>query len=481
MRFSDSFGHLAIIKNIHSKGIRTTARHGVSGYPIMFHWLWSWAPPTLMRRLEPLNAAICDSFHVSLIFVIAFKLAPALQLNLQLAPWFALCLALYPGWITQVVGPRAYSFNERVFGELSFTLVMAGWLLFANGEGWAFYAISIFGGVVIFLSSKFSIQAVCIFSVLLFVILGSPAFLLFPVFCYLFSLFFPVFPVTKNLKGQLIHLLGYVEILPKMWAGSRNDFSNRYPEKRFGQLITVLDMCYRHNGIAVGLYQHFPAFLLVYVFSDSADGLTQILRIFVGVGMVTWLMTSLGVFKVLGEAERYLTHAILPIALLAWSWFSQPGNAEFLPLVGGLFIFWALVQQAYVYVLARREMNRFDAGSYAEMLNFLEDNKGGRVATAGSLSFVWRTSLDLENPHFMFDERILDTFSYDDVFEEYPFPRREALEMLGTDLLLVEKGQLDKVRRSKPEYLSDILADAPEFQNKSFAVYDAKGPEESAA
>lgn len=434
-----------------------------------------------MKRLQPLNSAIWDSLHVAAILAVAFELAAALGLNLQLAPWFALCLALYPGWITQVVGPRAYSFNERVFGELVFTLVMVGWLFFVIGGAWEFYLISVFFGAVIFLSSKFGIQVVSIFSALIFAILASPAFLLFPIFCYLFCLFFPIFPVTKNLKSQISHLIGYVRILPKMWAGSRNDFTNRYPEKSFGRLITLLDMCYRHNGIAVGLYQHFPAFFLVYVFSESADDLTQILRIFVGIGIIVWLVTSLGVFKVLGEAERYLNHAILPIALLAWTWFSQSENEEFLPLVGGLFISWALLQQGFVYFLVRRQMNRFDAESYEEMLNFLRDHKNGPIATAGSLSFVWRTSLDLENPHFMFDDRILSTFSYAEVFELYPFPSRKALKSLGTNFLLVEKDKLDEVQQHKPNYLSDIFASPPRFQNRSFAVYDVKGPRESAA
>ena len=118
-------------------------------------------------------------------------------------------LSLSPTFLKVSTGPRAFELTPRVFGELTTLMYFLGMYQFYLTDNFIFYFVSALFGSCSFLSSKFSVQVVLIFSIIIAVFLESLQLLSLPVIAFLIGIILSNGRSVNLIKQQFSHLYKY--------------------------------------------------------------------------------------------------------------------------------------------------------------------------------------------------------------------------------------------------------------------------------
>ena len=311
----DTYFHLFLIDYIRKNGIsnlieteRFIKPFGLN-YPWMVHFIFSLFPKKWDSFLEKFFNPILDSLFVVVLYIFIYYVT---GLN-EKALYGSLLYIFTPATFSILgTGPRIKSFTPRLFGEIVGSLTLIFEYLYLEMGSFIFLFIAIFFASLVFLASKFSLQALVFINV--FIILFTQDLYLLSVIIggFVLAIIYSKGKYLDILKQQLIHLKWYFiqNLKWKMAVSNRNSikvFINLLKEKNIKGIISYLLF---ENSFFILIYKiPIVLFVLFYLDFDS------ILDIFIVSGLIIFIISSLKWFLFIGEAERYINY-ILPFIVL---------------------------------------------------------------------------------------------------------------------------------------------------------------------
>lgn len=309
----DTCGHLFCANLLRDHHLRIPALHTrmvrpcIYPFPFLYHYIFAIFPKKWEAFLERHLNPLLDAGFAAL--------AGWLMLQLTHNPKQALfCVCAYifsPAFFTvQKNGTRTKNATPRLFGEILVNLTFLILWFYFNTHHFYFYGLAVFLGALVFLSSKFSNQALTLISLVAGLLLRNALIALLPLFswglAYLLS-FGKMYPPFKN---QIDYLLFYREENQKgkMKAYQRNSLKtlwqaiqSKSPEK------ISLQIFYR-NSFSIVTFQLPLFWLAIWISLLPFDFGFSFASAFVVAGLVIYLLTNTGPLLFLGHAERYLNH-----------------------------------------------------------------------------------------------------------------------------------------------------------------------------
>jgi hypothetical protein len=292
-------------------------------YPNLFHWLISLLPKKGLQVYERFLNPVLESIFAVIIYILVF------QLNRDKAIVASVLFIVTPIFFSLLsIGPRVISLTPRLFGEMLVNLFFIVILLYQKTESWELLLVASFLACSVFLSSKFSAQALVFISFTCSVISLSVIYFSAVLCGILLATVASKGKYLKTLSDHVRHLIWYYRNnkLGKMEISERNSF------KTFFRSVVSLDFkeLYRQvffkNTYLIVLIK-FPlslfAFVQIWILNDPSLLFFNSKAIIIS-GFLVFILTSQNRFLFLGEAERYLIHIVFPIFLISTLSLSQP-------------------------------------------------------------------------------------------------------------------------------------------------------------
>lgn len=319
----DSFDHLlyarSIARNDHRipRDIGYLATGGFAAYPYFLHWVVSFLPSTWADAIDNYASGTFDVIYVTL-----FGIAAATDV----LSWTA---ALVGGIIflatPQFVRPdmsHGTGLSARKPGQFVTTTAVLSFLVWVFRGGSELLAIAVLAGAVVFLTSKFAVQA---FS---FVMLGLSLTVDVTASAVLVAAFIVAVVASKGryleiLAGHYRHLKNYaLEYQFRISYTKPTDLSALLADLRSVSSAHDIFRLGRNNAIIRPLVSNpflIGLFALVILGATPPTPLGFDAWVLVGVG--AFVLTSLPLLRFLGQAERYLEFTFFPAAvILARAW-----------------------------------------------------------------------------------------------------------------------------------------------------------------
>lgn len=457
-------------------------------YPWAFHWLLALLPESWLRRVPPLTSAICDCLHALIVVWLAGHVAPMVAPGID-APAVALVAGLLfgtsPALLVAGFGPRAYEVTPRPFGELLYTVVMTGVLLFLiEGSAIGLGAALLAAGLLL-LSSKFAAQ------VLLFC---TPVMALLARDARLVLLLPAAFLVAMGLSGG-----GYWWILRTQWVHLRHYrrtlqyehpvLARRNRGRDLLRAVAAVLSAPRDRVRWTAVIQLAEANTLLQFLLRNVLWCAVVLLSLVSVAnhgtsvatpwggwllawmlppLVPFLVTSLRDFRFLGEAERYPEYGIAPAALLgAVGGLLLPPALQRLVLTG--YVATVFLAGAYTYARLRWNATRLKTAALDELVAYLAT----QPATAVAVPLPWHLAFQLAPDAPCAFVAGLDASVWCEeqnaIFASYPWLRPEVSawpQRYDAALVLVDRTALQT--GAPPDY--DFTALQIVFENDGYQV-----------
>jgi hypothetical protein len=459
-------------------------------YPWAFHWLLALLPESWLRRVPPLPSTICDVLHALIVVWLAAHLAPVMTLGADVATVALVAGLLFgtsPALLVAGFGPRSYEVTPRPFGELLYTVMLTGALLYLVEGSPLGLGIALLASGVLLLSSKFAAQ------VLLFC---TPAMAIMARDARLLLLLPAAFLVAMGLSGggywwilraQWVHLRHYRRTLqyqhPVLARRNRGrDLARALgaalsaPRDRAGwtrlvqlaEAHTVLQFLLRNVLWCAVLL------LLVTGLGSVGSAVSPAWRM----GLLAWMLaplvpftlTSLRHYRFLGEAERYPEYGIAPAAILGTVvalGLPQPQRE----LIGVAYVASVLVVEAYTVARLRWNARRQRTRELDDLVSFL----GKMPATAVVIPLPWHVAFQLAPDVSCSFVAAMDASAwcrdYDSIFTSYPWIRPDAARWksdYNASLVVVDCAALQA--DGTPPY--DFSPLRPGFGNGAFQVFE---------
>ncbi len=358
---TDSYYHLLCAQSIRENRFRIPGR--IKGlcfpspydYPPLFHWLISFFSKNLREKLEMWISGILDLGNILLFYVVAIYLNQLIWEGLGPPPLICTLLFIFsPALLFTGAGPRAYQATPRVLGELYFNIAMVCAMVFHLEGGWGYGLFAVVSSALIFMSSKFSIQALVFILPVIGIILKSYFLFSLPVLGFGLSLLLTRGHSLTIIRGQIGHLTLFARWTAKHYPNVQR--KNRIKDiiNLPGYLLRAPSEAYRvaflDNSYLILIMRH-PQ-LLILTFGIFQGGLQFqhpglfFLWCWAVAGLVSFFVVSLRPFLFLGEPERYVEHGVIPLYLLAayWAW-DQHVFAPFCVImsVSSMILYWGYV------------------------------------------------------------------------------------------------------------------------------------------
>ena len=446
--FSDVLAHSMMVR--YGKARPRELLHAGRNYPVVIHYLLARLP--LPPRAFKFVPVLMDLLLFSLL-ALALHALRAKGIIADHAAVTALYLfALYPAFVIQFYGPRSYGLNERIAAEVLFNIAVL--ILIVWPSFWT-AAISTVLLAILLLGSKFSIQAIVLVLLPAGVWLGSWPILASLAAAFLLALLTPGQNFAGKLRRQARHLLWYVDYLrqPDCWAGARN----RLPWPRKGEssksaLWRIFRFFTRDNAISAGLLGH-GLLLLALAMTAGAwpgDGPVHAAIVFTLAGTVAWLLTSFGVFKVLGEAERYLNYAAGPgFIVMAWAMSRLPPPLWLKVMIFAMLaLMWLAVMAYLVWTNRRLDARRRALDPIVAWLR--ENDMDSRVISLLPTHECWALTAALLERFWWFD--CFMRADWKQLLFRYPYPLCSTITAGGHKLLVTSEKALAGLAAEEPCY-----------------------------
>lgn len=469
-RGMDAGAHLLLRRHIRTHGMRLTMqdwplvldeRHT---YPWAYHWLLALLPESWLHRVPPLPTAICDTAHALVIVLLAAHVAP--HVEPAIVPAVAglgagLLFATAPALLVVGFGPRAYEVTPRPFGELVFTVLVIGALLYLVEGRPAGLLVAAGAGGLLLLSSKFAAQ-VLLFTVPLMALLMRDAriLLLLPV-ALAVALAASAGGYWWILRTQILHLSHYRRRVqydhPALASRNRGrallgafarclrvpqDPAARMNLARLAEGHTLLQFVLR-NVLWIGVV----AFAAAGVFGEwtaLGNGWKAWLCAWAVAPIGPFLLTSLKHFRFLGEAERYPEYGLTPVAVLgAIGLVLLPGGLR----TGLLALYVLTAVPAFVYTVARLRWNhrRLTAPELDQLACYLASAPEGAIVVPLPWHLAFHLAPDVSVRFVAAMDAGVWCRDYDEIFAIYPWILPDVArwqERWGASLVVVDRSAM---------------------------------------
>jgi len=462
----DTFEAVGRYHNIKNTNWIEANKHNKSR-PLLVYFLFSLIPEKYFRYFERLSGAFFDTLQVILLSVICLH---AEKLGIDTSSIYLpilLIAAISPVHLSAGTGPGPYFLGPREPAEFFAALYFISLWLFSVSPSIPLFLLCCLTCGLALSSSKFNIQVVLFFTLLLSMCLHSLIFLTFLVFGYLLSELIHVGTFYKKLQSQAIHLKNYYHKLKQgnTPVKNRNRIShiiNTFNNRDWGTLGRYF---LYHDSLFWPSLQHLPLIIILLVYV-TGHGFTYPLNteasfpLYWGVSaLIVWGVTSIHPLTVFGEAERYLFYAFIPEYLFLGTLLRKTENTDlmFLSLLIYSVVFWA--GQVLLLCIRKKRDVFVDNSDFQEVINYLKTVDGGKLLPIGpgGNKFFYRFSLLPDHTLFKFDQRFGTEYNTEKVFNHYKGDRYvswKTARLLDCDILILDKTFYKKIEGEQGEEIS---------------------------
>ncbi len=463
------------------KRIEQFLNAGYIGYPFFIYWTLSFLDKKTVSKIRPFFGAIVDTFLVITIYIFSyyiFKTTDFYSNNSNLAFYSALFFATSP-FLVRADG-RAFSINGRAFGGLFYTLTMVFAILWERtGEAHWFF-LSIFSGAIVFLSSRFGVQALIFINIILFFLTLKYIWIVIPVLSLLMAIVFSKGIYIRSLLAHINHLAFYYTTIQYKHFYV---VALRYPlqslRKAFysKKMTNVWAELYRVPLIKV--ISHYPLLVICFFASTNNVYSLNILKLWIISGIIVFFIILIPKFSFIGEAERYLEFTVMPVSLLSSIWFGNLSNAGKISFMVPYMILSIILLCSNYWAAYNYGRGGKDKQTEKDVINYLKKvNKKLNILTIPTL-FGKKIIRETRHNAVEYGGTLGSTKESRDEFE-YLYPKyydlptnnlQELLRKYSLDIIIINHMWLNN-NKFLNEY--DFSALRKKFNNSEFTIYESK-------
>ena len=486
----DAVVHLIIADGIRRNGHRIPDRFpefllsGPHNYPSFFHWLLSFIPKKTLERWEPFIGSFIEMVHNAFIFFACYYLArrqggdnPTL-VGLMAAIMFALTPLL-----VDHVG-RVFLLSERPFGSLWGTVFVFFGLQYVVSSDFWFLAGAVVATGIIFISSKFVAQTILFVSFIYSLLAWPPKIWLPIIVGFLAISLISRGYALRVLTGHLRHLIFYKKFLLANYLRPTSQYKDLFRSLVKGmRQPQVLIKAFRTNSL-LKLFSMVPWVLVLFPFllrnheQLKSNPFLQHCLLWTISCVIILCIISFNGLRFLGEPERYLESAILPIAFLTSLFLVQRRSNSDWVLFFTVALY-ALMVFLMIFLKGRRNI-LWDVDQ-ENLCDWLCEMKPSRILTIPLKAvcfLVYRT----QHKGLSIFTNISDP-SQQRQFRElcpilYPYPNSDLerlVEEYNLNFIVAHKPTLDALERSGLGITYDFSLFEKSYENLSFVVYAFRG------
>jgi hypothetical protein len=405
-------------------------------YPYLFHKILSYLKKEFVYKYRNFISFFIDIIMCSMI---AIYWITEHYHNKHIEQFFLLLCLVFtnPGWCSKLVGPRSYNLTARVFGELAVLLFMLSLFYYPTFDIELIFCMSFFTAIIL-LSSQFALQYIIILLFLLSIINLDDHFIYILIGGFLISTLFTRGQFIRNLSGKYYHTKKYINQHIKINPQFKNKDKNLYLKFKYSMLGKSI-FCF--PVIALTLY--------LIIVNDSYNSLShQIILITIFI----YLLTSFGIFRVIGEGVRYLDFITFPCYYLIINE-SDLYVIYFLILIQTIFFLMNIIRSLKHKAISKHKYLR-SLVTYRKINNF-NPNIVLPYTSSTPWSFWYFTSAKIVFT-LCHSDKYWKNRNYNEYYNDYPNLSKKKFELLlkeyNVDCIIVSKSLLNEIK----DYLSDF-------------------------
>lgn len=471
----DAFAHMLYAEDIREHGHRLPERpdqvvtSGEYAYPFFLHWVLSFVPPRYYPQIDRYFSPVMDV----LVSLLILGLVPMGFASVGEAVAMVWIFAVTPQFMRPDL-PSAIGLSGRKPGLIVTTIGILSFVIWSTADSLLALGMAVLFGALVFLTSKFSIQAFIVVCLAFGVGVNPAAFLLAPA----------AFVAAVTLSGgrYLPVFRGYLTFLHEYATVKQYKL---FEPIRWNPLAILRDVSSTEELLRAAYNNrivrptannpYFVAVLVTYGWAGQTGASLDfpwIFHVWIVGCLWAFVLTSLPHFMFLGKAERYLDYALLPATLLlvrGWQRFGTTYRVLVATLLlGGLGII-------AIYVWSYRSMffSTSHEDAWEELIEELRARDPGVVLVQpwwGGRRLAWYT--DHKVVDCILNEGPADNEEMDTLFpERYGIVTPDVgwlAEQYDPDWVVFDKRTLDDA-----EGIGLLPpASSPLFENDHFSLYD---------
>ncbi len=485
----DSVVHLIIVDGIRRNGHRIPDRFpalllsGSHDYPSFFHWLLSFLSKETLEGWEPFIGTFIEIVHNLFIFFACYYFVQRQgMINPMLAGFLgSVIFALTPLFVDHV--GRVFLLSERPFGALLGTIfVFFGLQYIAFSDSW-FLAGAIVAAGFIFISSKFTVQAIVFISIIFSLLAWTPKLLLPIVAGFLVISLISRGYALKVIVGHIRHSIFYKTFLLDNYLRPNSQYLDLFKSLISGiNHPKVLIKAFRTNSL-LKVFSMMPWVLVLFplLFRNYdqlvSNSLLHACSLWALSCIIVFCIISFNKMRFLGEPERYLEIAILPIAFIISFFLIQEGLIGLWTLFF-VVAFYSLVFFGVIFLSVRK--NPLWNEDQEKLCNWLSGIKPSRILTIPlktacllvyrthhkGLSILGNISGKSQQRQFMELCPVL-----------YPYPDSNLQRLANEynlNFVIIHKPTLDYLKTGGVGITYDFSSFKKRYENSSYVVYALK-------
>lgn len=285
-------------------------------YPFLYHLFLSIFPTRLIPTAERYTSAIFDTLYIALTYIFSLLYIPIVDPDIpthSTALWIAAITSISPIFLKVGSGPSSFNGSPRPLGRLLVLIFLAATLLYPHYPNYQIelFVLGMLAVLTTAASSKFGIQ---------FLVFGSTTALLFgqylPILWVGAGLCVAVFPRLKILKiinGSINHSKFYYKYIQEkyLWPTQRNfrkytlSLKNSY--KNPSTFITWVFTERFTPHILFTIFINIPLSAVLIASQPNPSFIYNVI-LWLVIGLILMILTTMKKFMFLGEPERYLEY-----------------------------------------------------------------------------------------------------------------------------------------------------------------------------
>lgn len=343
--------HLTYVRLLRRSGLRVPRRYSrfvlesPITYPWGLHWLLARCPGSWDDRLFKYGGVVVDVLHGVAVGVLVVVLGhvsnPTLDLSMTSGVLAASLFLISPHLYRS--GSRGATLNPRAVGELLFTIAYALLLLALFRESAALLFAATFVCSMLWLTSKFAVQAMAFITPALLIAspgpAGSMSVLLFVLGSLAFVTLFSCGKVISVLQGHYRHSKMYLSVLASSHEAVRTRLGLRAalrlflsPRVGLRSIQQVAD-----KSVFFTTLTYYPLLcVLGVIWAVGGVPLPPLISVgpWIAAGTLAAILTNMRPLRFLGEPERYLSYVMFPV-LFALTVYVAETRPSLVSVVGG--------------------------------------------------------------------------------------------------------------------------------------------------
>lgn len=441
---SDRIFHLYMIKSIKENNFKIPRKEerilgGINdfSYPYMYHYILSFLPGNILKMWEKYSGFLFDTLISLALFAVVYNESDGDIEKSIISAIFYLTVPIF-NW--SFYEPRSYSLTPRNFSQFLFSLMSI--LMYHNsGNLYLLVSVAVAYGVFLalnLLSSQFFLQFFLL--VLLPSSFSSCSLQLTNVITIALLLMLPVTGFFEQIKSHFHNMVWFHD---RFKEGSLNE--NKKSNKR----LTLKDFLYDfvwNNHFVRNIFFSYYILIVLFKFADFNQNITLTLICFFSV--FSFILTSVGRFKVLGSAGRYLEYATIPALLLI---IHESNNIDNFSEISQILVAFHLVFIFYVYHTYKKNKlsyTRYDPQIKKDLQCFYKDKVILPINQTDRFWILYNTSLKVVGFFIKMSHESKWRKKHKFLFSCYPYINIENLDNIvskfGVNYILVKKTDFSK-------------------------------------